>query len=461
MDVWSASSDLKINSKSKLNQFSSPKSPSFAPLSFLRYLLILYNVLIIIGYLTPVITDHLPEEQARAILLFLHGAEILDYLPRENSTKPMNFGEYFARTGDDKSTRSSEDQFNQLKPVIRYIVRSLVAVFFLEGAVSFLHNLLFGGALLRQLAAVSFQKSLGGSMVSKRFNCSKKHAFLVISLLLLTIPLMMTAGLVFFNQQMARENDGQKSSWRSFLPSTSRLQKLAIHLWHFMALSTYSILFIISMRMFGRRLEEMIDWVEGFEKKKKVGQKGNGFGETELADLHAQIDALLGHFRSTLYCLSLPVICTLSASTFTLIGSVCFLMISPDRSYASFIFSIGLFALLRLLTVASVGNVATNAYRKLLRTVYETMEEGDDDGEEGDNPGAWSVDGWLLFAELRRLKPEFKVAFFAGTFTVRQSSILTLIGFSLNYVVILLQTENYDGGAGGNYSTLSNATSGN
>ena len=445
------------------------------------------------------ITDHLPIQTAKRLILGIHGANVPDDDDANNNStlnnlRPLNFGEYFARTTDEESISVDRDSFSQLKPVMRTIIRSLVAVFFLEGAGSFLHSLLFGGRLLRRLAAISTQ-DLEARALQGKGPCSRRHAVIVIVILFCTIPFCMSAGFAAFDQQNA-----EKSSSISSFFTASRLRKIAIHWWHFIALSTYSTLFVVSMLMVGRRLEEMTTKVEASKRKKSF----RSFGEPELAALYQRVEALQGHFRTTVACFSLPVTFTLAASTFTLIGSVCFLMISPDRSYASFIFSIGLFALLRLFVVNSCGNLATAAYGRLLRTVYEAMggeggdqnekgDEGDEEGDEEDKEGGddnWSVDAWLLFGELRRLKADFKVAFFAGTFTVKQSSILTLVGFSIQYIVILLQTvsffffggddhfgdnvlfsifhqENYDGGGGGaagssvSGNSSSNMTDGN
>ncbi|KAH9395792.1 hypothetical protein TYRP_020202 [Tyrophagus putrescentiae] len=439
VEVWSSASSVKnfkenktLEEPSKIE--SSPSSKSF--FTPLRIVLLLYNLIIVTGYLFPVITDHLPIQTAKRLILGIHGANVPDDDDANNNStlnnlRPLNFGEYFARTTDEESISVDRDSFSQLKPVMRTIIRSLVAVFFLEGAGSFLHSLLFGGRLLRRLAAISTQ-DLEARALQGKGPCSRRHAVLVIVILFCSIPLVMSAGFAAFDQQIS-----EKSFSISSFFTASRMRKIAIHWWHFIALSTYSTLFVVSMLMVGRRLQEMTTKVEASKRKKSSFRS---FGEPELAALYQRVEALQGHFRTTVACFSLPVTFTLAASTFTLIGSVCFLMISPDRSYASFIFSIGLFALLRLFVVNSCGNLATAAYGRLLRTVYEAMGEGG-----GDN---WSVDAWLLFGELRRLKADFKVAFFAGTFTVKQSSILTLVGFSIQYIVILLQTENYDGGGG-------------
>ena len=51
-----------------------------------------------------------------------------------------------------------------------------------------------------------------------------------------------------------------------------------------------------------------------------------------------------------------------------------------------------------------------------------------------------------MYLEIKRAPAEFVVSMFA-VYTVQQSSILVILGFALNYIVILLQTENYSGTA--------------
>lgn len=122
---------------------------------------------------------------------------------------------------------------------------------------------------------------------------------------------------------------------------------------------------------------------------------------------------------------------------FFILGSACFLIIrSNNRNihpYAiTFVANIGLFALLRLVVVASAGNLPGAAASSLLRTVYEAKAE-------------WTLGEWLAYLDIKRAPAEFAVSVFS-VFTVQQSSILTICAFSLNYIVILLQTESYSSG---------------
>lgn len=114
------------------------------------------------------------------------------------------------------------------------------------------------------------------------------------------------------------------------------------------------------------------------------------------------------------------------------------------RPYAiSLIANIGIFALLRLVSVATAGNFASNACSTLVRLLYEAKVE-------------WTLQEWLTYLEIKRAPTEFRVSIFS-VYSVQQSSILGILGFSLNYIVILLQTENY-GPQSQNGTTSSNNT---
>ena len=121
---------------------------------------------------------------------------------------------------------------------------------------------------------------------------------------------------------------------------------------------------------------------------------------------------------------------------YMLIGSACFLIINQNHyldtqsNTIAFIANIGLFALVRLIGVVSVGNMATNAAHTLARLVYEMKRE-------------WNLQEWFFYLEIKRMPAEFEVSIFS-VYSLQQSTILTVLGFALNYIVILLQTENFD-----------------
>lgn len=119
-------------------------------------------------------------------------------------------------------------------------------------------------------------------------------------------------------------------------------------------------------------------------------------------------------------------------NTIVLIGSTCFLMLHKPNSndyFIGFIFNMGIYAFFRLVILSCAGNIVTNSYREMVRNIYETMPQ-------------WNAVGWINFFEIKSLHSQFEVKI-GGTYTVKQSTIISVLGFTLNYIVILLQTENY------------------
>src|SRR5262249_12942770 len=123
------------------------------------------------------------------------------------------------------------------------------------------------------------------------------------------------------------------------------------------------------------------------------------------------------------------VVCNL-ANIYLIISSACYLMMNKENTYFStFVFIFGMFGLIRLIVVCYAGTIVSTAYFELIREIYETMPE-------------WRVDSWVCFCEMQRMEDKFQVTIYR-TFSVGQASILTMLGFALNYIVVLLQTENY------------------
>lgn len=153
--------------------------------------------------------------------------------------------------------------------------------------------------------------------------------------------------------------------------------------------------------------------------------------EVNIFKLKIKLTIINKQFKQIMPFFALPLTIDFVSNTFIIISSSCFLMINQDRDqyYISFVFSIGMLALIRLIIIACVGNMATNVCRELIRTTYQNLDQ-------------WNLNIWMCFMEIKRLRNEFAVSVFS-MYTVRQSTILTMLGFALNYIVILLQTENY------------------
>ena len=145
----------------------------------------------------------------------------------------------------------------------------------------------------------------------------------------------------------------------------------------------------------------------------------------DLKKIKEKIVVLNGHLKATLAYFSLPMTLAMVNNVILITGCCCcFLIINQDAEYvfASLLFALLTYALLRLVVVCSVGSRVTNAYQELVRVLFEHI-------------GVWGVEEWLCFDEIKRMKPRFKVTFM-GTYSLKQSTILAVLGFVLNYVVV-------------------------
>ena len=68
------------------------------------------------------------------------------------------------------------------------------------------------------------------------------------------------------------------------------------------------------------------------------------------------------------------------------------------------------------------GNAVSNNFRELIREIYEQVPE-------------WDLGTWMCFLEIKAMQEQFEVTVSGGVYTVRQSAILTVLGFALNYIV--------------------------
>ena len=162
----------------------------------------------------------------------------------------------------------------------------------------------------------------------------------------------------------------------------------------------------------------------------------------------------------------------LGSNALTLIGSFCFTIINQNNrnvqpQVTEFIFLLGLLSFVRLIVICSFGDNVGCAVEKLICNVYENQEIRRSKSSENQNHGLkmndesmlklaekdeeqqqpeewWTIDEVMAFREMKKLaKKQFRVSMIAGTVTVQQSTILAILGFVLNYIVILLQTENF------------------
>ena len=141
--------------------------------------------------------------------------------------------------------------------------------------------------------------------------------------------------------------------------------------------------------------------------------------EWKLEQLCDRLTRLNVHFQQTISYFSLPITFNLASNAFMLIGSACFMIINQDNlniqpSVASFIFCIGLFALVRLVVICSVGNMASGSCQALSRLIYQSKYD-------------WTVQEWMCYLEIKRFAKQFSVCL-NRIVLVQQSSILTMLG---------------------------------
>ena len=155
--------------------------------------------------------------------------------------------------------------------------------------------------------------------------------------------------------------------------------------------------------------------------------------DTHLENLKEKLTLLNVQFKRIMSYFAIPLITIMTINIVAIIGSSCFMMLNQGNQkqyFVSMLFTFGIFAFLRLVGICAVGNIITNEYRELCRELHENIDE-------------WTVDGFLCFIEIERLRPQFAVTLL-DTFSLKQSTILTCLGMVLNYIVVLLQTESYD-----------------
>lgn len=155
--------------------------------------------------------------------------------------------------------------------------------------------------------------------------------------------------------------------------------------------------------------------------------------EIALLKIKTRLQTLSEHFSTVMGHFSLVLSSNLVAITFHLVSTCCFLMINSGKQkmQMNYIFTYSLVAFIRLIVLCATGSLLLIRYRDLIRAIYESVPE-------------WDLHSWMAFNEIRRLKIKFKVVVLS-MYSIKQSTILAVLAFSLNYIVVLLQTENYSG----------------
>ncbi|XP_075676930.1 uncharacterized protein LOC113789037 [Dermatophagoides pteronyssinus] len=310
-----------------------------------------------------------------------------------------------------------------LKPILKNIIKLLLVVHLIDLIIFHIFSIIYGLDLIRKILSIPFVKE---------FDQSRKFAYRSLAVSYIILTLITLTGNILLNKESLIKIIDPQSSISTRFSKFFQIFGMIIGFSHNIIMP---LLFIYTMMLFKFCIQRLID---------NYAMVDN-LDEINMIKLRAQLSDLNDRFKEILPYFSMPLTGMFASSIFIVISSSCFLMInntSHSHYYISFVFCLGLIAFLSLIIVACFGNLPENCCRDLVRIVYENLQQ-------------WHLNEWMCFMEIKRLQKEFIVDIFS-MYTVQQSSILAMLGFALNYIVILLQTENYT--SANNSTILSNIT---
>lgn len=314
------------------------------------------------------------------------------------------------------------EEFMHLKPILRNITKSIIYVFMIEGLFQFTLNLFIGGRLISRISRLP-DLSL--------YDANRKLACRLILFTYLMLAIITVIASVIYIQKQLR------TAWNLLVGRSSGIPPediilmaktclvSLIHQQHYFLLSMASVFFVYTMIVCRRAIDNLREEVANVSE----------LSEWRLFQIKGRLNTLSLHLSGIVSYFALPLTITMASNAFYIIGTSCFLMIHQAKEndyFIVFIFNVGAFALARLIIICVAGNTLTSAHQELLRAIYEKVDD-------------WSLGSWMAFLEIKRLAEKFEVSV-GGVYSVRQSTILTVLGFALNYIVVLLQTENYGTG---------------
>lgn len=346
--------------------------------------------------------------------------------------------------------------FAHFKPILRATLTAVVYIFSAEGAASFTVNLLIGGQQVRCLTEVT--RSYNNKIqLSKSFTVKLIILSIASSYLLHAFGMLLFSGGRFLRGIFAMLGLVEITEGVEEAFYTKRLFVMTImHGGNSLAASLTPVLFLYSMITFQKAIEYLDDELVGKNDNKKENENDKILTETDLQLLKSRLTSLAEHFHRLLGLFGAPISIVNVSSVYQITACSCYLMINGQlindgngmtlpqggHYFRPLMFNFLIFSLLRLGVLCYAGNLLSIAAQELLRSTYEHL------------PAEPTLEEWMLFGELRRLltgsKDEggdddgaFQATLVANTYSVRQASLLHLLGFALSYTVVLLQTENY------------------
>ncbi len=330
--------------------------------------------------------------------------------------------------------------FIHFKPVLRMILQSIVYIFLTDYLLVHPFSLLCGGQLVRSIAAVP---AIGKVDTSKWF-------ILRVILFASGLHLLQSSiGFCLFSGHFLRQYyrwmftaDYQLPDEEKFITKRS-IFILLVYPAYYLFESMITFLFIYVMMVFRGCVLQIID--EGQKKGKlEVEDEEEGDALVNMVDrlqtIRQQLLELSPHFKAIINRLSFPLTTLHLVNIYLIICSLCYLIVpsSRYRFYSGIVFNFGLFALTRMLMVCYAGGLVTRELKKLKVKLNWTVSKLQN---KNGLDLAWTA---KEVKEIKRLKKKFTVTAIWGSLSVDPTAIWKMLGFSLSYVIMLIQTEDYE-----------------
>lgn len=329
------------------------------------------------------------------------------------------------------------DNFANFKPVLRMIFQCIMYIFLIDYLLVHPFSLVHGGRLVQAIASIPSIRSID---TGKWFHFRRILLFTGLHLVQSFIGFI-----IFSNYYLV-----QFYKWtftpgytlpvgEEFITKRSIFIILSYPIFYIFE-SMITFLFIYVMIVFKSAVRMIADKEakegEGIVEKER-GEEGGAMTVARLQLIREQLVELSEHFKKIISQLTFPLTTLHLVNVYLIICSLCYLVVpsSKYRFYAGIVFNFGAFALTRMVIVCYAGGLVTKEMKALkdrLKLQLNSLDLSLNSKET------------KLFKEIKRLKKKFTVTTIWGSLRVDQTAIWKILGFSLSYVVMLLQTEDYE-----------------
>ena len=312
-----------------------------------------------------------------------------------------------------------KNEFLSFKPILRIAFQNVIYIFIINTFIYYIFNLIRGGTFIQSIMAIPNIRSI---------DSNRSLGITLICLVFAIVSSSSVIGLIIFNQEEITIifvwllNLSEKPIDPKQIHNAKRIFIITtIQFFTYLIESFALILILYVVKIFERQIRLL---------NMSISHKSVILDSAKLYRLKTQLKVLSEHFNRIMKVFFfIPITFISFGNIYLMISAACYLMFGENRVISPFMLNYGLFAIIRVFVLCCSGNLVINAHRDLLQQTFEHIPE-------------WSLTIWSCFNEIKRLGEHFKVNIF-NTYTIQQSAILSILAFTLNYIVILLQTENF------------------